>query len=232
MLVEGMQFDRGYLSAYMSTDMEKMESFLENALILITDKKITSIQEILPILEQVVSQNQKLLIVAEDIEGEALSTLVLNKLRGTFTCIAVKAPGFGDRRKALLEDLAILTGAKLISEEAGFELKSATLDMLGSAKQIKVDKDKTTIVEGAGKSNNITERINSIKTQLASAESDYDKEQLQERLAKLSGGVAIIKVGAATEVEMKEKNFALKTHLQQQKQPLKKALWQAVERHY
>lgn len=213
MLVEGMQFDRGYLSAYMSTDMEKMESFLENALILITDKKITSIQEILPILEQVVSQNQKLLIVAEDIEGEALSTLVLNKLRGTFTCIAVKAPGFGDRRKALLEDLAILTGAKLISEEAGFELKSATLDMLGSAKQIKVDKDKTTIVEGAGKSNNITERINSIKTQLASAESDYDKEQLQERLAKLSGGVAIIKVGAATEVEMKEKKLRIEDAL-------------------
>ncbi|PKK96087.1 MAG: chaperonin GroEL [Tenericutes bacterium HGW-Tenericutes-4] len=212
-LVEGMQFDRGYLSPYMSTDMEKMESILENALILITDKKISSIQEILPLLEQVVSQNQKLLIIAEDIEGEALSTLVLNKLRGTFTCVAVKAPGFGDKRKALLEDLAVLTGATVISEEAGFDLKTANLEQLGRAKQIKVDKDKTTIVEGAGNSLELQKRLSSIKTQLKTAESDYDKEQLQERLSKLSGGVAVIQVGAATEVEMKEKKLRIEDAL-------------------
>jgi chaperonin GroEL len=212
-LVEGMQFDRGYLSAYMSTDMEKMESQLDNALILVTDKKIVSIQEILPLLEKIIEQNQKLLIIAEDVEGEALSTLVLNKLRGTFTCVAVKAPGFGDRRAALLEDLAILTGAKLISEEAGFELKTATIDMLGSAKQIKVDKDKTTIVEGAGKKEKINERVASIRAQLKTAVSDYDKEQLEERLAKLAGGVAVIKVGAATEVEMREKKLRIEDAL-------------------
>lgn len=211
--VEGMQFDRGYLSAYMSTDMEKMESSLDNPYILITDKKITSIQEILPVLEQVVQENAKLLIIAEDIEGEALSTLVLNKLRGTFTCVAVKAPGFGDKRKAQLEDIAILTGGKCISEEAGLELKSATLDILGRAKQVKVDKDKTTIVEGFGQKEELEKRIASIKTQSSLAESDYDKEQLQERLAKLAGGVAVIQVGAATEVEMKEKKLRIEDAL-------------------
>ena len=212
-LVEGMQFDRGYLSPYMSTDMEKMESNLDNALILITDKKISSIQEILPILEQVVSQNQKLLIIAEDVENEALSTLVLNKLRGTFTCVAVKAPGFGDRQKALLEDIAILTGGTVISEEAGYDFKNATLDLLGSAKQIKVDKDKTIIVEGSGTKEEIEKRIQSIKTQLNLAESDFDKEQLKERLSKLAGGVAVIQVGAATEVEMKEKKLRIEDAL-------------------
>jgi len=208
-----MQFDRGYLSPYMSTDMEKMESNLDNALILITDKKISSIQEILPILEQVVSQNQKLLIIAEDVENEALSTLVLNKLRGTFTCVAVKAPGFGDRQKALLEDIAILTGGTVISEEAGYDFKNATLDLLGSAKQIKVDKDKTIIVEGSGTKEEIEKRIQSIKTQLNLAESDFDKEQLKERLSKLAGGVAVIQVGAATEVEMKEKKLRIEDAL-------------------
>jgi len=212
-LVEGMQFDRGYLSPYMSTDMEKMESTLDNAFILITDKKISSIQEILTILEQIVSQNQKLLIIAEDVENEALSTLVLNKLRGTFTCVAVKAPGFGDRQKALLEDIAILTGGTVISEEAGYDFKNATLDLLGSAKQIKVDKDKTIIVEGAGKKEEIEKRIQSIKTQLSLAESDFDKEQLKERLSKLAGGVAVIQVGAATEVEMKEKKLRIEDAL-------------------
>lgn len=212
-VVEGMQFDRGYLSPYMSTDMEKMESVLENPLVLITDKKISSIQEILPLLEQVVQENKKLLIIAEDVEGEALSTLVLNKLRGTFTCVAIKAPGFGDKRKALLEDIAILTGGTVISEEAGYELKSATLELLGSAKQIKIDKDKTTIVEGAGNKELLKERMESIRTQRKTAESDYDKEQLDERLAKLSGGVAVIQVGAATEVEMKEKKLRIEDAL-------------------
>jgi chaperonin GroEL len=212
-LVEGMQFDRGYLSAYMSTDMEKMESILDNSYLLITDKKISNIQEILPILEQVVEKNKKLFIVAQDIEGEALSTLVLNKLRGTFTCVAVKAPGYGDRQKALLEDLAVLTGAKVISTDAGIELNTTTLDMLGTAKQIKVDKDKTTVVEGAGSKQEINKRVNSIKSQLNTATDDYDKEQLQERLAKLSGGVAVINVGAATEVEMKEKKLRIEDAL-------------------
>lgn len=212
-LVEGMQFDRGYLSPYMSTDMEKMESVLENALILITDKKISNIQEILPLLEQVIEKNQKLFIIADDIEGEALSTLVLNKLRGTFICVAVKAPGFGDKRKALLEDIATLVGATVISEEAGLDLKTTTLKELGVAKQIKVDKDKTTIVEGSGKTEEIEKRIKAIRTQLNSAESDYDREQLQERLSKLSGGVAVIQVGAATEVEMKEKKLRIEDAL-------------------
>ncbi len=212
-VVEGMQFDRGYASAYMATNTDKMEAVLDSPLILITDKKISNIQEILPVLEQVVQQGAKLLIIAEDIEGEALATLVLNKLRGTFTCVAVKAPGFGDRRKAMLEDIAILTGGTVISSELGYELKDATLDMLGKARQVKVDKDNTTIVEGAGSSENIKARIASIKAQIAETTSDYDREKLQERLAKLAGGVAVINVGAATEVEMKEKKLRIEDAL-------------------
>ena len=203
-IVEGMQFDRGYASAYMVTDTDKMEAVLDNPYILITDKKITNIQEILPVLEGVVQQGAKLLIIAEDVEGEALATLVVNKLRGTFTCVAVKAPGFGDRRKAMLQDIAILTGGQVISEEVGMTLKEATLDMLGRARQVKVDKENTTIVEGAGDPSEIRARISSIKAQIEETTSDYDKEKLQERLAKLAGGVAVIAVGAATEVEMKE----------------------------
>ncbi len=203
-LVEGMQFDRGYASAYMVTDTDKMEAVLENPLILITEKKISNIQEILPVLEQVVQQGRKLLIIAEDIEGEALATLILNKLRGTFTCVAVKAPGFGDRRKAMLQDIAILTGGQVISDELGMDLKETTVAQLGTARQVKVDKENTTIVEGAGEPSEIKARINSIKAQIEDTTSDYDKEKLQERLAKLAGGVAVISVGAATEVEMKE----------------------------
>ncbi|MGN0791238.1 MAG: chaperonin GroEL, partial [Christensenellales bacterium] len=195
---------RGYASAYMVTDTDKMEAVLDNPYILITDKKITNIQEILPVLEGVVQQGAKLLIIAEDVEGEALATLVVNKLRGTFTCVAVKAPGFGDRRKAMLQDIAILTGGQVISEEVGMTLKEATLDMLGRARQVKVDKENTTIVEGAGDPSEIRARISSIKAQIEETTSDYDKEKLQERLAKLAGGVAVIAVGAATEVEMKE----------------------------
>ena len=210
---EGMQFDRGYASAYMVTDTDKMEAVLDNPLILITDKKISNIQELLPLLEQVVQAGKKLLIIAEDVEGEALSTLVLNKLRGTFTCVAVKAPGFGDRRKEMLRDIAILTGGQVITDELGLELKTATLDMLGNASQVKVDKENTTIVGGAGSKEDIDARVASIKAQIAETTSDYDREKLQERLAKLAGGVAVIQVGAATEVEMKERKLRIEDAL-------------------
>ena len=203
-VVEGMQFDRGYCSAYMATDMDKMEAVLDNPYILITEKKISNIQEILPILEQVAQQGKKLLIIAEDVEGEALATLIVNKLRGTFTCVAVKAPGFGDRRKAMLQDIAILTGGQVISEELGLELKETTVAQLGRARQVKVDKENTVIVEGAGDPADVKARIGSIRKQIEDTTSDYDKEKLQERLAKLAGGVAVISVGAATEIEMKE----------------------------
>ena len=212
-VVEGMQFDRGYASPYMVTDADKMEAVLEDPLILITDKKISNIQEILPILEQIVQQGKKMMIIAEDIEGEALATLVVNKLRGTFNCVAVKAPGFGDRRKAMLQDIAILTGGQVISEEVGIELKEATIDMLGKARQVKVDKENTTIVEGAGDPSEIKARINSIRTQIEETTSDYDREKLQERLAKLAGGVAVIQVGAATETEMKESKMRIEDAL-------------------
>lgn len=204
-VVEGMQFDRGYLSPYFVTDAESMEAVLENPYILIHDKKISAVKDILPILEKISQSGRSLLIIAEDVEGEALATLVVNKLRGTLKICAVKAPGFGDRRKAMLEDIAILTGGTVISEEKGFKLENATLSYLGNAKKIVVDKDNTTIVEGAGKSEDIKKRINEIKIQIEKTTSDYDREKLQERLAKLSGGVAVLKIGAATEVEMKEK---------------------------
>ena len=212
-LVEGMQFDRGYASAYMVTDNEKMVAELDNPLILITDKKISNIQESIGLLEQIVQQGRKLLIIAEDVEGEALATLVLNKLRGTFNCVAVKAPGFGDRRKAMLQDIAILTGGQVITEELGLELKEATIDMLGSARQVKVDKENTVIVEGAGDPSEIKARIQSIRAQIEETTSDYDREKLQERLAKLAGGVAVINVGAATEVEMKERKLRIEDAL-------------------
>ena len=212
-VVEGMQFDRGYLSPYMATDMDKMEAVLDDALILITDKKISNIQEVLPVLEQVVQAGRKLMIVAEDVEGEALTTLVLNKLRGTFVCVAVKAPGFGDRRKEMLRDIAILTGGEVITSELGLELKDATLDMLGQARQIKVNKENTIIVGGAGATEEIKARINQIKVAIEETSSDFDREKLQERLAKLSGGVAVIKVGAATEAEMKEKKLRIEDAL-------------------
>ena len=212
-VVEGMQFDRGYLSPYMATDMDKMEAVLDDALILITDKKISNIQEVLPVLEQVVQTGRKLVIVAEDVEGEALTTLVLNKLRGTFVCVAVKAPGFGDRRKEMLRDIAILTGGEVITSELGLELKDATLDMLGQARQVKVNKENTIIVGGAGSSDEIKARINQIKVAIEETSSDFDREKLQERLAKLSGGVAVIKVGAATEAEMKEKKLRIEDAL-------------------
>ncbi|MBQ4085051.1 MAG: chaperonin GroEL [Clostridia bacterium] len=212
-VVEGMQFDRGYVSAYMATDTEKMEAVMDNPLILITDKKISNIQEIVPLLEQVSQTGRKLLIIAEDIEGEALATLVLNKLRGILNVVGVKAPGFGDRRKAMLQDIAILTGGQVITEELGLELKDATLDMLGRARQIKVDKENTTIVEGAGEESEIKARIASIHAQIADTTSDYDREKLQERLAKLAGGVAVIKAGAATEVEMKERKLRIEDAL-------------------
>ena len=212
-IVEGMQFDRGYASSYMCTDMEKMEAVLDNPLILITDKKISNIQEIITLLEAVVQQGKKLLIIAEDVEGEALATLVLNKLRGTFTCVAVKAPGFGDRRKAMLQDIAILTGGQVITEELGLELKEATIDMLGTARQVKIDKENTVIVEGAGDPSEIKARIASIRAQIEETSSDYDREKLQERLAKLAGGVAVINVGAATEVEMKERKLRIEDAL-------------------
>ena len=211
--VEGMQFDRGYASAYMVTDSDKMVAELDNPMILITDKKISNIQEVLPVLEQVVQSGRKLLIIAEDVEGEALATLVLNKLRGTFTCVAVKAPGFGDRRKEMLQDIAILTGGTVISTELGIELKDAKVDMLGTARQVKVDKENTTIVEGAGSKEDIQARIQQIKAQIAETKSDYDREKLQERLAKLAGGVAVIHVGAATEVEMKERKMRIEDAL-------------------
>lgn len=212
-VVEGMQFDRGYISSYMVTNTDKMEAELDSPVILITDKKISSIQEILPVLEQVLKNSMKLLIIAEDIEGEALATLVVNKLKGVFNCIAVKAPGFGDRRKALLQDIAVLTGGTVISEETGLDLKDTTLDQLGKAKLVKVDKDNTTIVGGNGNSDEIQNRIKSIKLQIAETTSDYDKEKLQERLAKLAGGVAVINVGAATEVEMKDTKIRIEDAL-------------------
>ena len=203
-LVEGMQFDRGYISAYMATDMDKMEAELDNPYILITDKKITNIQDILPILEQIVQSGAKLLIIADDVEGEALTTLIVNKLRGTFNVVAVKAPGYGDRRKEMLKDIAILTGGQVISEELGLELKDTTMDMLGRAKSVKVQKENTVIVDGEGKKEDIQARVAQIRTQIEETTSDFDREKLQERLAKLAGGVAVIRVGAATETEMKE----------------------------
>ncbi|MGI6764530.1 MAG: chaperonin GroEL [Anaerovoracaceae bacterium] len=212
-VVEGMQFDRGYLSAYMVTDAEKMEAVLSDPYILITDKKITNIQDILPILEQIVQQGKKLLIIAEDVEGESLATIVVNKLRGTFECVAVKAPGFGDRRKAMLADIATLTGGTVISDELGYDLKEATLDMLGRAATVKVNKDNTVIVDGAGNPDDIKARIAQIKTQIEETTSDFDREKLQERLAKLSGGVAVIQVGAATETELKEKKLRIEDAL-------------------
>ena len=212
-LVEGMQFDRGYISAYMATDMDKMEANLENPYILITDKKISNIQDILPVLEQVVQSGAKLLIIAEDIEGEALTTLVLNKLRGTFTVVAVKAPGYGDRRKAMLEDIAILTGGQVISEELGLDLKETTLEQCGRAKSVKVQKENTIIVDGEGDSSAIEARIAQIKKQIEETTSDFDREKLQERLAKLAGGVAVIRVGAATETEMQESKLRMEDAL-------------------
>ena len=212
-VVEGMQFDRGYIAPYMVTDTEKMEAVLDDPLILITDKKISSIQELLPLLEQVVQSGKKLLIVAEDVEGEALSTLIVNKLRGTLNVCCVKAPGFGDRRKEMLQDMAILTGGTVISSDLGYELKETTVDMLGKARQVKVNKDNTIIVDGSGDSKAIKDRVNQIRAQIEVTTSDYDREKLQERLAKLSGGVAIVRVGAATEVEMKEKKLRIEDAL-------------------
>ena len=212
-VVEGMQFDRGYITPYMVTDTEKMEAVLDDALILITDKKISNIQELLPVLEQVVQSGKKLLIIAEDVEGEALTTLILNKLRGTFTCVAVKAPGFGDRRKEMLQDIAILTGGQVISEELGLELKDTQVTQLGHARQVKVDKENTIIVDGAGNSEDIKARVGQIRGQIETTSSEFDKEKLQERLAKLAGGVAVIKVGAATEIEMKEKKLRIEDAL-------------------
>ena len=212
-LVEGMQFDRGYISAYMSTDMEKMVAELDNPYILITDKKISNIQDILPVLEQIVQGGQKLLIIAEDVEGEALTTLIVNKLRGTFQVVAVKAPGYGDRRKEMLQDIAILTNGKVISEELGYDLKDTTLDDLGRAKSVKVTKENTVIVDGFGTKEDIQGRVNVIKAQLEETTSEFDKEKLQERLAKLAGGVAVIRVGAATETEMKEAKLRMEDAL-------------------
>ena len=212
-VVEGMQFDRGYITPYMVTDTEKMEAVIDDAYILITDKKISVIQDILPLLEQIVQSGKKLVIIAEDVEGEALSTLIVNRLRGTFTCVAVKAPGFGDRRKEMLQDIAILTGGQVISEELGYDLKETTVDMLGRARQVKVTKETTTIVDGAGAKELIKERVNQIRAQMESSTSDFDREKLQERLAKLAGGVAVIRVGAATEVEMKDKKLRIEDAL-------------------
>ena len=212
-VVEGMMFDRGYITPYMVTDTEKMEAVIDDAYILITDKKISNIQEILPVLESVVKAGKKLVIIAEDVEGEALATIILNKLRGTFTCVCVKAPGFGDRRKEMLQDIAILTGGTVISSETGMELKEATIDMLGKARQVKVNKENTTIIDGAGDKAAIEARVGQIKAQIAETTSDYDREKLQERLAKLAGGVAVIQVGAATEVEMKERKMRIEDAL-------------------
>ncbi|MCL2857807.1 MAG: chaperonin GroEL [Oscillospiraceae bacterium] len=212
-LVEGMQFDRGYITPYMVTDTEKMEAVIDDAFILITDKKISTIQDLLPLLEQIVQSGKKLVIIAEDIEGEALSTLILNRLRGTFTCVAVKAPGFGDRRKEMLKDIAILTGGEVITEELGLELKDATIEQLGRAAQVKVQKENTIIVDGMGKKSAIDDRKKQIRSECELSTSDFDKEKLQERLAKLSGGVAVIKVGAATEIEMKEKKLRIEDAL-------------------
>ncbi len=212
-VVEGMQFDRGYITPYMVTDTEKMEAVIDDAYLLITDKKISNVQDILPLLEQVLQAGKKLVIIAEDIEGEALTTLIVNKLRGTFTCVGVKAPGFGDRRKEMLQDIAILTGGTVISDELGLELKETTMDMLGRARQVKVEKENTIIVDGAGNPEDIKGRVAQIRSQIESTTSDFDREKLQERLAKLSGGVAVIKVGAATEVEMKEKKLRMEDAL-------------------
>ena len=212
-VVEGMQFDRGYVSSYMVTDTEKMIAELDNPYILITDKKITNIQDILPVLEQIVQSGKALLIIAEDIEGEAMATLVVNKLRGTFNCVAVKAPGFGDRRKAMLEDIAILTGGTVVSSDLGYELKDTTIDMLGSAQKVKVEKENTVIVKGAGDDEKIKERVKQLRAQYEESESDFDREKLQERLAKLSGGVAVVQVGAATETELKEKKLRIEDAL-------------------
>ena len=212
-VVEGMQFDRGYVTPYMVTDTEKMEAVLDDAIILITDKKISNIQELLPILEQVVQSGKKLLVIAEDVEGEALSTLIVNKLRGTLNVVCVKAPGFGDRRKEMLEDIAVLTGGTVITSDMGYELKEATMDMLGKARQVKVSKENTIIVDGAGSADAIKARVNQIRSQIETTTSDYDREKLQERLAKMAGGVAIIRVGAATEVEMKEKKLRIEDAL-------------------
>ncbi|MBR4721288.1 MAG: chaperonin GroEL [Clostridia bacterium] len=212
-IVEGMQFDRGYISPYMVTDTDKMEAVLDDAYILITDKKISNIQEILPLLEQIVQMGKKLMIIAEDVEGEALTTLILNKLRGTFVCVPVKAPGFGDRRKAMLQDIAILTGGQVISEELGLELKDTQVDQLGRAKQVKIQKENTIIVDGMGDKNAIKDRVNQIRKEIENTTSEFDKEKLQERLAKLAGGVAVIKVGAATETEMKEMKYRIEDAL-------------------
>lgn len=212
-VVEGMQFDRGYISPYMATDTEKMEAVIDDALVLITDKKISNIQEILPLLEQIVQSGKKLVIIAEDVEGEALTTLLLNKLRGTFTCVAVKAPGFGDRRKEMLQDIAILTGGQVVSSDLGLELKDTTLEMLGRANQVKVQKENTIIVDGAGDKQAIKDRVSQIRAQIETTTSEFDREKLQERLAKLAGGVAVIKVGAATEIEMKEKKLRIEDAL-------------------
>ncbi|MDF2567353.1 MAG: groEL [Oscillospiraceae bacterium] len=212
-VVEGMQFDRGYISPYMVTDTDKMEAVIDDAFILITDKKITSIQDILPLLEQIVQAGKKLVIIAEDIEGEALATLLLNKLRGTFTCVGVKAPGFGDRRKEMLRDIAVLTGGEVISDELGLDLKETTIEQLGRSHQVKIQKENTIIVDGAGDADEIKARIDQIKTQIDTTTSDFDREKLQERLAKLSGGVAVIKVGSATEIEMKEKKLRIEDAL-------------------
>jgi len=212
-IVEGMQFDRGYVSAYMATDTDKMEAVLDEPYVLITDKKLSNVQDILPILEKIVQQGKKLVLIAEDVEGEALATLIVNKLRGTFTCVAVKAPGFGDRRKAMLEDIAVLTGGRVISDEVGLDLKEADLSLLGTARQVRVQKENTIIVDGAGQPDDIKARINSIKAQIEETTSDFDREKLQERLAKLSGGVAVIQVGAATETEMKEKKMRIEDAL-------------------
>ncbi|MBE6769582.1 MAG: chaperonin GroEL [Ruminococcaceae bacterium] len=212
-VVEGMQFDRGYITPYMATDTDKMEAIIDDPVVLITDKKISNIQEILPLLEQIVGAGKKLVIIAEDIEGEALSTLIVNKLRGTFTCVGVKAPGFGDRRKEMLRDIAILTGGEVITEELGLELKDASLAQLGRARQIKIGKENTIIVDGAGSADAIKDRVNQIKNQIETTTSDFDREKLQERLAKLAGGVAVVKVGAATEIEMKEKKLRIEDAL-------------------
>lgn len=212
-VVEGMMFDRGYISPYMATDTDKMEAVLDDAYILITDKKVSNIQEILPLLEKIVQSGKKLLIIAEDVEGEALTTLILNRLRGTFNCVAVKAPGFGDRRKEMLQDIATLTGGQVISSELGLELKDTTMDQLGRARQVKVDKENTIVVDGAGKAEDIKARVHQIRSQIETTTSDFDREKLQERLAKLAGGVAVIRVGAATEVEMKEKKLRIEDAL-------------------
>ena len=223
-VVEGMQFDRGYVTPYMVTDTEKMEAVIDDAYLLITDKKISNIQDILPLLEQILQAGKKLVIIAEDIEGEALSTLIVNKLRGTFTCVAVKAPGFGDRRKEMLQDIAILTGGQVVSEELGLELKETTMDMLGRARQVKVQKENTIIVDGAGDAAAIKARVGQIRSQIETTTSDFDREKLQERLAKLAGGVAVIKVGAATEVEMKEKKLRIEDALSATKAAVEEGL--------